>query len=105
LAVSPARDALARAEAEKAHADRALADARGRLTTLADHLANARRDLDRATTAHSAAEKALADRRTAVAPAIARARALQTEVEALIGEKKRFAPGRGGLTSASLSHP
>jgi hypothetical protein len=71
------------------------------LPGLANQLAAARKEREQATAAKSAADKALAEKRAPLDAAIAKARALKAEADALAVEKKRADPGRGGLASAA----
>ncbi|MHB1561402.1 MAG: hypothetical protein ACYC61_28475, partial [Isosphaeraceae bacterium] len=91
----------ARADAEKAAADKALADARGKVPALTAQAAAAKKELDAANAAKAAADKALADRRGPLDAATAKVKALQAEADALAVEKKRADAGRGGLASAA----
>jgi hypothetical protein len=62
-------------------------------------VAAVKKELEQATAAKAAADKALAEKKAPLDAALARVQALRAEAEALAVEKKRF-DAKGGLASA-----
>jgi len=73
--------------------------------TATANLANLKKNLDAASVAKAAAEKALAEKRAPIDAAIARAKALKTELDALSAEIKRSKASKGGLATAGAAGP
>jgi Planctomycete cytochrome C/WD domain, G-beta repeat len=103
LASSSARDLISRATQEKAAAEKALADGQAALQQLNGALAAVKKEHAQASAAKAGAEKALAEKKAPLDAAIARAKALTAEIEALAVEQKRSTPppAKGGLASAA----
>jgi Planctomycete cytochrome C/WD domain, G-beta repeat len=101
LASTSARDLTTRALEEKAAADKALSAGQAALQSLSTALAAVKKEHAQASAAKAGAEKALAEKKTPLDAALAKVKALQTEVDALAIEQKR--PGhrqaKGGLAS------
>ena len=106
LAVQSARDADRSAlDQEKAAADKALADARAAPPSGGQPRSpTSKKDLEQATAAKAAADKALAEKRAPLDAAVARAKALKAELDALSVESKRSG-AKGGLAATSPAGP